>query len=169
MFVPSQCRQATSWRRAAGNYKALSGSLVFTPSAIAVTPMWITEAGTSMNRVYIAHLFVRYRQVVATKRIERCMYTTPGWRVPDSPVEVVANDPKDLTNTQPIRSHLGHIAPHTGYLTQLAHQSPAPLPVLSLPSERFNDSCREHHKQGQSRPSLVICEVVLGLSPVRNQ
>jgi len=112
--VPSQCRQATSWRRAAGNYKALSDSLVFTPSAIAVTPMWITEAGTSMNRVYIAHLFVHYRQVVATKRIERCMYTTPGWRVPDSPVEVVANDPKDLTNTQPIRSHLGHIAVNFG-------------------------------------------------------
>src|SRR6476620_4011814 len=76
--------------------------------------MWITEAGTSMNRVFISHLFVHYRQVVATKRIERCMYTTPGWRVPDSPVEVVANDPKDLTNTQPIRSHLGHIAVNFG-------------------------------------------------------
>jgi len=33
-----------------------------------------------MNRTYIAYLFVRYRQVIANKRIDQRMYTTPGWR-----------------------------------------------------------------------------------------
>jgi hypothetical protein len=77
--VPKQDRQATSWRRAAGNYK-LSGSLAFTPSAFAATPTWIKQAGSSMNRAYIADLFVRYSQVTAARRVKRCVYTTRSWR-----------------------------------------------------------------------------------------
>ncbi len=29
-----------------------------------------------MNRAYIADLFVRYSQVTATKRVERCVYNS---------------------------------------------------------------------------------------------
>ena len=54
--------------------------MAFTLSAVAVTPTWIKETDSSMNRAYIADLFFLYRQVIGTKWVERCAYTTRSWR-----------------------------------------------------------------------------------------
>jgi len=42
-----------------------------TSPAVAVPQRWISQAGTSMNSVWIADLFFRYSEVTAYKRVVR--------------------------------------------------------------------------------------------------